>query len=149
MSAAEPGTDAAAAITRAFRSTQLHRDLEVGIEPCADGVKLRGRVGERFARGDGLPTMHGGGVAALLDSALVWAVVVTTQRIWTTVDLRIDYLRPVPLGEVEVRGTVVRAGSSIARSRAELLDNTGHLLACAVATLAAEKVQPPKAPETA
>jgi uncharacterized protein (TIGR00369 family) len=67
---------------------------------------------------------------------------VSTQRIWSTVDLRIDYLRPVRLGDVEVRGTVVHAGSSIARCRAELLDGEGRMVACGVATLAAEKAQP-------
>jgi uncharacterized protein (TIGR00369 family) len=144
---ADGGTDSA--ITSAFRSTRLHRDLGVTIEPCTDGVILRGQVGEQFARGDGLTTMHGGGVATLLDSALVWAAVVTTKRIWSTVDLRIDYLRPVPLGEVEVRGTVVYAGSTIARCRADLLDGDQRVLACAVATLAAEKVRPPAPSESA
>jgi uncharacterized protein (TIGR00369 family) len=86
----------------------------------------------------GLETMHGGGVATLLDSATTLAVVAETQRRWATVDLRVDYLRPTRLGAVEVIGVVVHAGSSVARARAELRDSTGRPTAVGLATLVAE-----------
>ncbi len=133
------------AVVAAFQATALHRDLGATIETRENGVLLRARVGDRFARGDGLSVMHGGGIATLLDSATVWAAVTVTQRLWATADLRVDYLRPVRLGEVEVVANLLQVGSTIARSCAELRDSTGRVAATAVATLVADKakISPP------
>jgi uncharacterized protein (TIGR00369 family) len=78
--------------------------------------------------------MHGGGVATLLDSALTYAVIAETGRLWATVDLRVDYLRSVPLGDLEVTATVVHLGTTVSRCRAELRDASGRLAAVGIAT---------------
>ena len=126
------------ALEQGFMATPLHRALGVSIEQCNGGVVFRGTIGNDFARADGLTALHGGAIATLLDSATTFAAIAETGRLWATVDLRVDYLRPARLGEVEVIGTVVRAGSNIARTRAELRDSSGKVAAVAIATLAAD-----------
>jgi uncharacterized protein (TIGR00369 family) len=125
-------------LKQAFKLTPLHRDLGVELEMTSGGVTLRGEVGQRFARMDGMDTLHGGAVAALLDSGTTLAAVAHTKQRWATADLRIDYLRPVPLGPIEVSAKVLHAGTRISRAQAELHDKSGRLCAVAIATLLAE-----------
>jgi uncharacterized protein (TIGR00369 family) len=46
-----------------------------------------------------------------------------------TIDLRIDYLRAVPAGDLIGIGRAVTVGRSIGRADAEILDNSGKLVA--------------------
>lgn len=132
-------------LAAAFQRTAIHRALGVRVERSEGGVTLKGTVGSDFARADGLESLHGGAVATLLDSATNFAIMAETKQAWATVDFRVDYIRPTKLGEVEVRASVVQAGSSVGRARAELWDSTGKLTAMAVATLLVDKsLAPPK-----
>lgn len=79
---------------------------------------------------------HGGVAATLLDSALTFALIVQTETDWSTVDLRVDYLRPVPLGAVRVTGRVVRAGRRVGRAEGRLFDDQDAECARAVGTFA-------------
>jgi uncharacterized protein (TIGR00369 family) len=123
----------------AFLSTPLHRALGVSISRTAEGILLSGEVDSSFARGDGLNTLHGGAVATLLDAATVWAAVASTSSLWMTLDLRIDYIRPAPIGPLEVVGSVLHRGRTVSRARAELRDGEGRLAAIGLATLIAQQ----------
>lgn len=125
-------------LTGLFASTALHRQLGVSIESVPGGVRVAGPVGTAWARFDGAEQLHGGVVAILLDSALTFALVAETGRAWATVDLRVDYLRPVAIGDVDVVARTLRAGRTIGRAGAELRDRTGELCATAVAAFAAQ-----------
>jgi uncharacterized protein (TIGR00369 family) len=82
---------------------------------------------------DGGEFLHGGIVATLLDTAATFALIDATGTDWSTVDLRIDYLRPAPVAPLEVRGLVLHAGRRFGRAKAELADpGTGRVLAAAV-----------------
>lgn len=84
---------------------------------------------------DGGAVLHGGIVATLLDTAATFALIGSTGDDWSTVDLRIDYLRPSPVSLLEVRGRVIHAGSRFGRASAELTEaGSGRLLATAVGT---------------
>lgn len=96
------------------------------------GVRVEGVLGAESARGRGYDQVHGGMVAALLDTVATFALVATTGQPWTTVDFRVDYLRPVALGPVVLTGSVVRAGRTIGRAQAELLDGQGRSCATAI-----------------
>lgn len=126
-------------LNQAFQSTALHRDLGVELSVNVDGIVLSGSIGPAFARGDGLDSLHGGSVATLLDSALTYAAIAQTRRLWSTVDLRVDYLRPARLGDVEVTATVLHAGASVARCRADMRDASGRLVAVGVATFVGDR----------
>lgn len=82
--------------------------------------------------------MHGGWAATLLDSAMGCAVntVVPAGFHYTTVDLTINYVRPVTeaTGEVRAEGKVVHAGRRIATAEGRLTAADGKLLAHGVTT---------------
>jgi uncharacterized protein (TIGR00369 family) len=77
-------------------------------------------------------TVHGGWAAAILDSALALSVLATLEpeQGFTTVDIRINYLRPLTLetGEVRAEGRVLQAGRRLAYSEAKLTDKGGKLI---------------------
>lgn len=90
------------------------------------GVKVTG-VREGFARleipfreeliGDPLrPALHGGVLSALADAAgggAVWTGIEDERARVSTIDLRIDYLRPARLVTVVAEATVVRLGNRV------------------------------------
>lgn len=69
-------------------------------------------------------TMHGGVIAALADSAMACAVLSTLDAdVWcATIEMKINWLRPVPLEEARLHavGTVRSSGSSVAVAEASL-----------------------------
>ena len=83
-------------------------------------------------------TLHGGVAATMLDSAMACAVMseLPPGAAYTTVDLAVTYLRPVPLDGVELRaeGTTVHVGRRIATARGELRDADHRLIATATTT---------------
>ncbi len=77
-------------------------------------------------------SVHGGWAAAILDSALALATLSTlaADQGFTTVDIRINYLRPltVETGEVRAEGKVLQAGRKLAYCEARLTDSAGKLI---------------------
>ena len=77
-------------------------------------------------------TVHGGWAAAVLDSALALATLSTLEpdQGFTTVDIRINYLRPltVETGQVRAEGRVLQAGRRLAYCEARLTDPAGKLI---------------------
>ena len=78
--------------------------------------------GRRHANGNDIA--HGGLVAAMVDSATGAAVSTTLESGWriSTVDLQVDYLRPVALthGTIRAAGTVTQRGRRLAHADAEV-----------------------------
>lgn len=61
------------------------------------------------------PALHGGVIATLLDAtggATVWSMLGLTDRV-STIDIRVDYLRPGRLEELVAEGSVRRVGSRV------------------------------------
>lgn len=79
--------------------------------------------------GQPLPTIHGGLSAFLLDVAANLAVVAATGREVSTVDLRIDYLRPAPAETLEAEGRVLRVGKTLAVAEAVVTAPDGRQVA--------------------
>jgi uncharacterized protein (TIGR00369 family) len=77
-------------------------------------------------------SVHGGWAAAILDSALALATLssLDASQGFTTVDIRINYLRPLTreTGEVRAEGLVLQAGRRLAYAEARLTDATGKLV---------------------
>lgn len=90
------------------------------------GVRVGG-LGEGFARlevpfreelvGDPLrPALHGGVLSALADTAggaAVWTGIEDERARVSTIDLRIDYLRPARLETIVAEARVVRVGNRV------------------------------------
>lgn len=72
---------------------------------------------------------HGGVVAGFIDLAGHAAVAVQIGRIAPTIDLRIDYLRPVPGVELTATARVLKLGRTIARADIEVADDAGTVYA--------------------
>ena len=76
-------------------------------------------------------TVHGGWSAAILDTAMALAALTTldARHDFTTLDLKLNFLRPVAAGaEVRAEGSVVHGGRRVALCEGRIVDSTGKLL---------------------
>ena len=98
-------------------------------------VVLTGSPDARFFNLIG--TIHGGWAAAILDTAMALATLSTLDagHDFTTLDIKVNYLRPIQPGtEVRAEGRVVHGGRRVALSEARLVDASGKLLAHGTST---------------
>ena len=85
--------------------------------------------------------VHGGILASLLDACSSAAISTITDRVATTVDLRVDYHCIAKQGQLITEAQVIRSGGSIATVDAVILDQTGVRAASARGTFAHAKTQ--------
>lgn len=80
--------------------------------------------------------LHGGATASLIDTATAFAVigVLPEDEKATTVDLTVQYLRPVTEGKIVCTAKVVRAGKRLLFVSAEVENGEGKLIATAIST---------------
>ena len=87
---------------------------------------------------NGLGIAHGGLAATLLDSALGCAIntVMPAGRIFTTLEMKLNYVRPMrrETGEVRCEAEVLHAGGRVATAEGRILDAAGKLYAHGTAT---------------
>ena len=77
-----------------------------------------------FRRAPDVDDIHGGVIAAVIDMAAHAAIAVQIGHMAPTIDLRIDYLRPVPGVDLTFTARTLRVGRSIGRADVEV--NTGY-----------------------
>ena len=98
--------------------------------------KFVGTATEQFY--NGLGVAHGGYAATVLDSALGCAInsMQPAGRIFTTLELKINYTRPLTreAGEIRCEATVLHSGSRTATAEARMVDAQGRLYAHATTT---------------
>ena len=79
-----------------------------------------------------LGSVHGGWAASILDTAMALAAMssLDENNRHTTLDIRINYLRPITLetGEVRAEGTLIQGGRRVAYCEGRLTDAAGKLL---------------------
>jgi uncharacterized protein (TIGR00369 family) len=87
---------------------------------------------------NGLGIAHGGLAATLLDSALGCAIntMMPAGRIFTTLEMKINYVRPMrrETGEVRCEAAVLHVGGRVATAEGRILDEGGKLYAHGTAT---------------
>ena len=81
-------------------------------------------------RSDEGDMFHGGPVAALIDIAGDFAVILVSHGPVPTINFRTDYLRPATGGELKAIATVRRFGRLVTVADVEVFDSEGRL--CAV-----------------
>jgi len=95
-----------------------------------------------------LGTVHGGVVASLADSAAAWAVYgsVDLRGIPVTVEIKINFLKPVKSGKLIAEARNVHGGSRIFVVDVEVKDDEGILVAKSLVTyyLLKERVEEAK-----
>jgi uncharacterized protein (TIGR00369 family) len=138
------------ALDRAVGGLDYLRELiagKVGNVPIGEaiGFKVTG-VSQGEVVLDGVPdtrfynligTIHGGWAASILDTAMALATLSTLDEHhdFTTLDIKVNYVRPIAAGTaVRAEGRVVHGGRRVALSEARLVDSGGKLLAHATST---------------
>src|SRR5262249_20315810 len=99
-----------------------------------DGVTIEVKVRPDMMNGAGV--LHGGVTATMVDAA---AGIATNRELGgtrgiTTVELKINYFRPVQTGSVRARSYLMRVGSTLVISRVDLWDSEKKLIGTALVT---------------
>ena len=104
-------------------------------EVASGEVVLTGEPDARFYNLIG--TIHGGWAASILDTAMALATLSTLDEHhdFTTLDIKVNYLRPIAAGTaVRAEGRVLHGGRRVSLTEARLTDAGGKLLAHATST---------------
>jgi uncharacterized protein (TIGR00369 family) len=80
--------------------------------------------------------MHGGALAAVADSAVAIALwgLLGADQIFTTIEMKINYIAPVSTGEVIAEGKIIHCGRRTAIGDVTLKDQNERLVAKCLAT---------------
>jgi uncharacterized protein (TIGR00369 family) len=106
----------------------LHPDV-MAVDEATGVVTIRLPYRPEFRRFPEEGGYHGGIIAAFIDLAGHAAIYVQHMRIAPTIDLRVDYIRPAPGGDLFARSKMLRLGRSVARADVEVADSDGNLIA--------------------
>ena len=81
-------------------------------------------------------TTQGGVIAAIADAAMGWAFMTTLGEgeSYTTVEMKINFLRPAWKGRLEARGKVRSGGKTISLIECDVVGADGKVVAHAVST---------------
>src|SRR4029077_15281957 len=81
-------------------------------------------------------TLHGGIYCDLADAAMGYAYAATLGEgeTFTTVELKINFFRPMPRGKLIAEAKVIRAGSTLGYVECDVKDQAGKLVAKAAST---------------
>lgn len=122
-------------IARALESVPFGKLLGLKLESVKPGeATLSLEVRPDFMQNNGV--VHGGVIASLIDSATAFSILpllAGNERI-TTVDLTINYLRPLVSGTVQATARVLREGGRVIVTSADVFDCTGNLASTALST---------------
>lgn len=102
------------------------------VEPGRAVVELE--VTERHHNPTG--TLHGGIICDIADAAMAYAFVATLadDEIFTTIELKVNFLRPVFKGKLRAEGKIVKKGSTTGLIECNVVDEKGNLVAFATST---------------
>lgn len=112
----------------------FNRYLGLKVEHCEPGLaRMTVPFRSEFVGDPRRPALHGGILSAVIDACgglAVWTHFSPEDRI-STVDMRVDYLRPGPAEELRVESRVVRMGNrvSVVHSVVTALEGDGEAVA--------------------
>ncbi len=87
-------------------------------------------------------TVHGGVLASLVDSAMAVAIhqQLAADEGCATVEMKLNYFRPVSEGRLMAEGKVIQKGSKIVVGQCEIRNDKGHLVAFGTGTFMINKI---------
>jgi uncharacterized protein (TIGR00369 family) len=99
-----------------------------------DGVTIDCKLRPELLNASGI--LHGGVTATLADAAVGIAI---TQRVGragaaTTVEMKLNYLRPVSGRKITARARLLRMGSTLCVGRVDMFDDAKELVSTALVT---------------
>ena len=121
-----------AALPEVLRQSPYERLLRLEmVRAAADGVVVTMPFHNDIVAGDDEPAryVHGGAIASLIDIAGTFAVIAATGCDAVTVDLRVDYLRPVKSGDLVATARLVRVGRELGIADVEVVAADGKIAA--------------------
>ena len=101
----------------------------VAIDPEAETLSVSMPIKPEFERAAGTGQFHGGPIAALIDTAGCFALVMLLGRGVPTVNFRTDYLRPAVHTGLRAEARVRRVGRTVGVVDVDVLDDAGKLIA--------------------
>ena len=81
-------------------------------------------------------TLHGGVLCDIADAAMgmAFASTLAAEESFTTIELKINFFRPVWKAQLKAEGTVIRRGSTIGYMECTITDEENRLIAKAAST---------------
>jgi uncharacterized protein (TIGR00369 family) len=138
----EPTPEELEAFRARARQVPFLRHLGIELERVGNGEAEMSLI----VRDEHLQTMgivHGGVLASILDSVTWWAAFAVQPRDsasrLTSIDLKVNYLSALRSGRAVARARCKKAGGRLCYATAEILDDTGKLLADGSSTLLVTK----------
>lgn len=92
-----------------------------------DGLKMEVPWRPEFVGTPGTRIVHGGILAAVIDTAGSYAIAAELGRPLPTIDLRVDYHRPIGAETMAVTARLIRLGRRLATAEVEIVDRQGRL----------------------
>jgi len=88
-----------------------------------------------------MKTLHGGIYCDLADAAMGFSFFTTLKddEMFTTVDLRINYLKPVTTGKLIASSNIIKRGKRLGYMECEIVNEQGKLVAKASSTCIVQK----------
>lgn len=117
-------------IREKFESNHFPRSLGIELDSIEHGrARLSLEVGQHHLQLAGV--MHGGAIATLIDTAVAFAIVGASNpgARFTTIEMKVNYLRPIREGRVVADARLIRDGRRIVVSECDLYDSEGRLAA--------------------
>jgi uncharacterized protein (TIGR00369 family) len=104
--------------------------IGVVVEEAGDGASVASMVAEE-RHSNPMGTIHGGILCDLADAAMGVAIFSTLEpgESFTTLELKINYLRPFWTGKLIARGRVVNRGRTVAMVECDVFDEQERLIA--------------------
>ncbi len=102
----------------------------------AEGVEIEAAWREEFISAPERRAVHGGVLAALVDSGVVFAVIACTDQLAATVDLRTDYHAIPAAADLRLTASVIHLGRRLSTAEAKVFDRDGRLAASGRGTVA-------------
>jgi uncharacterized protein (TIGR00369 family) len=98
----------------------------------SDGLTVECSVREELLNSAGV--LHGGVLATVADAAVGIALArhFGGKRPMTTIELKINYLRPVAHGKVLARARLLKVGTTICVGRVDVKDSAGKIVGAAL-----------------
>lgn len=122
-------------IEKAVETVPFARLLGIEVDSIEPGTATLGlTIRHELTQNHGV--VHGGAVASLIDTATAFAILslLAPKEKITTVDLTINYLRPLTAGRATATARVLRAGRRLLVVSADVFDDGGTLAATALST---------------
>jgi uncharacterized protein (TIGR00369 family) len=109
--------------------------IGMALESLSSGEAIVVRQADE-RHGNPMGTVQGGLLAALADAAMGWAYMTTLSEgeSYTTLEMKINFLKPVWKGRVTARGRVRKGGRTIGLVECDVVDGEDSLVAYAVST---------------